>query len=843
MTWTKVFKGMLIGSSALSVSVSSLAYAQVDADDSEAIIVTGTRITGMKASDSPAPIQLVGADVLQRVGQAEFSEALTQNVPSLTVQRFAQNTASFVTPVRLNGLSPNHALVLVNGKRRHTTSVLSLGGFAFGGAASADLSYIPTASISRVEVLQNGAAAQYGSDAIAGVVNIVQKTADSGGTVSFIGGENFDQGGRTGSASLNVGLAPSENSYFNITAEAKYSGSTVRAAPDARTVQADRANPDAASIIYPILPATGFEDAANNPDWPILNKFPGSPRMRLYVVNYNAGVDLGDGFELYSFGSYGYKSGLANNVYRQKNIVTKPRVGGGTDLFYPLGFTPQSDFTETDFEVAAGIRGDLGGWKWDLASVYGKNYASLRIVNSANVDLYRDTGSTPTEFLAGKFRASQWTNTLDVSRELDIGMAKPATLAFGAEYREDYFAIRAGDPASYYKGGAQAFFGLTPNDAGGHTRNSKSAYVDFAFYPTEDWFVDGAARYEHYSDFGDTSVFKLTSRYDFSPDFAVRGTASTGFRAPTLAEEYYSGVNTTPSVISGQLAPNSPGAALIGIDGLKPEKSTNFSLGFVAHPVAKLSITLDAYQITVRDRILNTGRLLGSAANPTLLVSPSVTAALAANGINVDPSIFLSSSWTIGVNIFANGLDTRTRGVDLVATYPFDLGSAGTLDWTLAANYNKTKVTKLAPLPSGLALGVQLYDESAIAFLTTASPLYKIINTFYWKKDRLSLNLKGTLYGKSSQKTQDTYGVAAFRKTVVGEALIVDAEIAYDLTDHMKVAVGANNLFNKYPEKMNALLRSHWIAQSSSNSAVQYPQSSPYGINGGFYYGRITFNF
>jgi iron complex outermembrane receptor protein len=809
----------------------------------EEIIVTGTRTNGMRASDSPAPIQIIGSEALARVGQADFGEALSQNTPSLTIQRFAQNTSAFVVPVRLNGLSPNHTLVLVNGKRRHTTSTLSLGGFAFGGAASADLSYIPAASISRVEVLQNGAAAQYGSDAIAGVVNIIQKKASEGGTISFSGGEYFDGGGRMLQGAMNIGLAPTANSYINITGEARRMGATVRAAPDARTVLSDftGTNGDTARVIYPLTPRD--PTLVNNPDYPILNKFPGNPRIDLYAVSYNAGIELGDGLELYSFGSYGHKDGLANNVYRDKNTISSG-TGASTVRFYPLGFTPQTEYKEDDFEFAVGLKGENSGWRWDISSVYGKNYSRLRILNSGNVDIFRETGTTPTEFLAGKFRAAQWTNTLDIDRDIDIGMVKPANLAFGLEYRKDYFTLIEGDPASYYKSGSQAFYGLTPIDAGRHSRNSKAAYVDLTLYPTDNWIVDGAARYEDYSDFGDTAVFKLTTRYDFTPGFALRGTASTGFRAPTLAEGHYSGVNTTPIVISGQLAPNSPGARLIGINGLKPEKSTNFSLGIIARPAPKLSITVDAYQITVRDRILNTGRLLGAAANPTLLTSPSVLAALLANGINASPSIFpAGSAWTIGVNTFANGLDTRTRGIDVVVNYPLDLGSAGSLDWTLAGNYNKTKIKNIAPPPPGLNPAVLLYDQSAIDFIVNASPRYKLISSVLWRLAPVSLNLRGTYYGRASQSTQDTFGVAAFRKTVVKPAVIVDAELGYDLTDHIKLAIGSNNLFNKYPPKMNALLRSHWVAQQSSNSAVQYPQSSPYGINGGFYYGRVTVKF
>lgn len=825
---------LIAGISALALTTAGTALAQESAEI-DTVIVTGTRTTGLRAVDSPAPIQVLGTESLRRVGQTELGQALAQNVPSFTAQAFGGDTANLTLSARLRGLSPNHALVLVNGKRRHGTANLAILGGPYQGGAGADLNFIPTVSVERVEVLQDGAAAQYGSDAIAGVINIIMKSQTTGGQLAVNGGRYMDQGGKTASVTGNIGFEPIAGAYLNVSGEWKYHGFSFRGDYDPRVVDSIY-NAGATNS-----PARSYPQIINAPNWPFVNRIAGDAQYHLYTVNFNAGYEFSDTLSAYAFGSYGRKIAQAHQNFRLPNVV---RGTVATDIPFPLGFDPRQELREDDYQVNVGFKGEAAGWNWDLSSSYGSDFNIIHVKNTANADLYRDTGKTPTYILAGKFQAGQWTNTLDLTREFDAGMAEPLTVALGAEYREDYYSLKQGELATYYKGGSQSYFGFSPTDASSNSRHNVAVYIDLAFAPVENLKLDLAGRYADFSDFGDTSVFKGTARYDFSDMFALRGTASTGFRAPTLAEGFYSGINVSPSTIGGQLAPNSPGAKLLGVNGLKPEKSTNYSVGFVAHPTPGLTVTFDAYQITIKDRIVGTGTVVGDASNKNQPLSPAVIAALTANGVNIDSSIYTNPSWQIGASLFANGLNTRTRGADFVATYPMSLDEYGKIDWTLSANYNKTKVTKIAPAPSQLAPGALLYDPVAIANLEDASPRYRILLGGLYTLNRFSMNLRFTAYGKSSNLTRDSFpAVPVYVKTTIKPTVITDLEVSYQATDQARVAVGANNLLNTYPNRIDGTLRDHYLRQNSNSFVTQYPTFSPFGINGGYYYGRITYNF
>ena len=812
----------------------------------EAVIVTGTRTTGMKAVDSPAPITVLGADILKKTGQPDMIQALAQNVPSFNAQAFGGDTAALTLSAKLRGISPNHTLVLLNGKRRHGTANLAVLGGAYQGGAAADLNFIPLASVDHIEVLLEGAAAQYGTDAIAGVINIIQKRATSGGEVIINGGGYIDGGGPTGDFTANIGIAPTENSYLNLTGETKYHGYSFRGAYDPRVVDSTY-NAGATNS-----PAKSYPQVINAPNWPYVNRIAGDAQYRQTVLAYNAGVEITPDIDLYSFGTIGRKWSAAHENYRLPNVV---KGKGATDIPFPLGFDPKESITETDYAVTGGVSGVTNAWNWDLSSTYGKDDDSVNVLDTANASLYLDSstlttkGYSPSDIHAGGFINTQWSNTLDVSHEFDVGLAGPLTFAAGAEDRKETYEITAGDVATYYGGGSQSYFGFAPVNAGKHKRNNKAVYLDLALSPIEALKLDAAVRYEDFSDFGDTTVAKLTGRYDFSPAFALRGTVSTGFRAPTLAESYYSGINVSPSSISGQLPPNSPGASLLGINGLKPEKSDNFSVGFVTHLAPKLTMTLDAYQITIKNRIVSSGTLygenvvtVGGVKVTNGIVSPAVIAALAANGVNVDPSIRTNATYSVGANMFVNGLDTRTRGVDFVGTYYSDFDSWGRVDWTLSASYNKTEVTKIAANPSGLDPRLTLFDAISIANLETTSPKYKIIAGGYWTLGKLSVNLKETVYGKTSGLSTDS-GSSALMKTTVKTALITDLDLNYQVLESVKLTIGANNLLNYYPNRINGLLREHYLKNNSNGYVTQYPSFSPFGINGGYYYGKVTYSF
>ncbi|WP_374572704.1 TonB-dependent receptor plug domain-containing protein [Phenylobacterium sp.] len=804
------------------------AAAGADSEAVEEVIVTGTRQTGLKAADSPAPIQVVDATSLQASGQTDLRQGLSNIVPSFTAQAFGGDMANMTLSAKLRGLSPNHALVLINGKRRHGTANLAVLGGPYQGGASADLNFIPLESVDHIEVLLEGAAAQYGTDAIAGVVNIIQKKGDSGGEIVASGGRYIDGGGLTGDLSANLGVAPFENAFLNLTVETKYHDYSFRGDVDPRLLDTPYNTTSSSRL-------SAYPAVASAPGYPYLNRIPGDAEYRLTTGSYNFGYDVTPDLEIYSFGTYGHKFGQAYENYRTANLI----VGKNGVWARPLGFSPREAIREDDYAVTGGVDGKAGEWRFDLSTTYGSDSDSIYTLDSVNRSLYVDTSTTtsdgysPSDFHDGDFINTQWTTTLDLSREFDVGLAGPLTFAAGVEYRKETYEIKAGDAASRYKEGGQSFPGFSLTDAGKHDRNNKAVYLDLAVKPVDALQLDGAVRYESFSDFGDTTVAKLTGRYDFSPAFAVRATASTGFRAPTLAEEYYSATNVSPTSAFVQLPPNSAGAKLVGVDGLKPEKSTNYSVGFVAHPISRLTTTLDVYQIEISDRIVGSGALYGSGGG---LNSPAVVDAILANGNVLDSTVSIT-----GINIFTNGLDTRTKGADFVATYSSDFGDFGHVDWTVTANYTSTKVTHIAPPPSQLAAGVSLFDKTAISILEDATPKYRVTAGAVWSLGRFTVNLKESLYGESSE--WNSRNGSTYYQTKIKPTAITDLDVSVKLLDSVKVAIGATNLFNKYPNKINADLRNDYFTHNSNSYVTQYPTFSPFGINGGYYYGRLTWTF
>ena len=812
-----MMKIQLWGASALTLSAALFA-AQAQAADTpaadatsvEAVIVTGTRQTGVRAVDSAAPVQVVDSGALSRTGQSDLRLALSNLTPSFTAQAFGGDASNLTLSARLRGTSANQTLVLINGKRRHTTANLAVLAGAYQGSAAADLNFIPVAGISRVEVLTDGAAAQYGTDAIAGVINIILKDDNHSGELSGTGGAYYERDGVTTSLSANIGFAPGDDSYINLTFENRFHDFSLRSAPDARIVGSSivAANPTWPTIIA---------------DYPYANKIAGDARVQLNVGSFSAGLKPSANVEIYSFGTYGQKKASAYENYRLPNRLPS---------IYPAGFSPRLETLEKDLALTGGVKGQVfGGWNFDLSSTYGKDDHEIRVRNSANLQLFADTGSTPTQFHAGDFISTQWTNNLDLSREFAVGWASPLNVAFGLEQRDETYEIKAGDPASRYKSGSQSYPGFALTDAGKHDRDSWAAYVDLAASPIENLKLDLAGRHEHFSDFGSTDIVKLTGRYDFTPAFALRGTASTGFRAPTLAELNYSATNVSPTTAFVQLAPNSAGARLLGLDGLGPEKSKNISVGVVAKPIDRVTLTLDAYQIKINNRIVGSGALYGKIGGA--VVNATITNAIAANGNVLDPSV-----GTTGINLFTNGLDTRTRGIEALASTWTDLGDHGRIDWTLGANINQTDVTRIATPPTGLG-GSVLFDQTAIANLEHASPRYKVNLTSLYSSGKWTVNLANTVYGPSWSYTNVN---GAYFKDRIKSHLLTDLEFAYKITPSLRAAWGANNLFDVYPDKLNAAGTAASIAAGNPGVAL-YPSFAPFGINGGYYYGRLTYSF
>ncbi|MEG3123032.1 TonB-dependent receptor plug domain-containing protein [Sphingomonas sp. GB1N7] len=876
---------------AASASV-AIAEEERTAPDDE-VLVTGTRVRGMTAADSAAPVTVLSADALKRVGQTDLMQALAQNLPTVQVQAFGNDQTAFHPSVKLRGLNPNHTLIMINGKRRHGTANVVVTNALWTGGASPDIGLIPQDAIERIEILQDGAAAQYGTDAIAGVVNFILKKNDHGVVINATAGQYFEGDGLSWDIMGNIGIAPVEDMYLSVTAERKFHDYSFRGDVDPRVVDtgasgsANTGNNGGRTILARYPGVTSFDN------YPYVNRIFGDGQMNLTNAMYNWGYSGIPDVELYSFGSYSRRVGRTFQNYRLPNVVygksAAPNVAVPTgDIPFKSGFSPQEVLRETDYAVTGGAKGTFGGTTVDLSLTYGRDFNAIYVENSANAALYYDTstlttpGYTPRNVHNGDFIAKQLTGTIDLSREFEIGLSAPLTVAAGLERRSESYELRAGELASYYvstnpaapAGGIQSFFGYAPANASRNSRTNFSQYLDVSLRPVESVFIEGAVRHENYSDFGDTTVFKGTGRFDISPAFAIRGTASTGFRAPTLAEAYYSGINVSVSSLSGVFAPNSSGAAALGIGGLKPEKSTNFSAGIVFKPAKRLVVTLDGYSISLRDRIVQSAGFTGYSnncrylpggyvaganlqaiydayrlANPTTctgVVSPNVLSALAANGVPIAPVVATINSGATGalaVNTFVNGVNTRTQGFDFLATYASTFGGMGTVDWSIAANYNKTKVTKVAAAPSGINPAQGIFDKYAQSSLTDTSPRWRVTAGAFWQIGAFSINLRESAYGPTSQLATEPANANLDYRIKVNTRFLTDLEVSAEVIHGVKLSVGANNLFNSYPNKYPAYIRAQQYALSSTAYIVQYPTFSPIGINGGYYYGRATLRF
>lgn len=802
------------------------------------VIVTGSREPGVTAADSAAPVQIISQDALRAAsGNPDLLSALAQILPSFTMQAFGNDMAGQTLQAKLRGLSPNDVLVLVNGKRRHTAANIEVDSGPFQGAAGVDFDFIPLDAIDHIEVLTDGAAAQYGSDAVAGVINIILKKQPSGVSINGTYGNDIDGGGETGDVSANAGFAPTQNSFFNITGEVHHHGATNRSAIDERVI-----NP-ANLATYP------DSNMLEVPGYPYLGAEEGDADYELKIFSLNTGITFEGGTQAYAFATFGDKDAASYQKYRLPGKInyTNP-VTGVTTYPYPFGFDPQEASTEYDFSATGGFKGTIARWDWDLSTTAGSDHFDAYTLHSANAGLYSSTGDpTPQSYYDGLLQTTQWTTNLDVNRNLEVGLPGPLNVAWGLEYRSDGYRIGPGIPVSYLDGGAQSYPGFTPTDAGLHGRSSEAVYVDFAIQPLVPLHVDAAGRYEHYSDFGSDTVGKLTARYDFTPQFALRGTVSTGFRAPTLAEEYYSSTSVTPSSAFVQLPPDSAGGKLLGLgQGLTPEHSVDFSFGMVWRPIPVMLTTLDFYNIDLTNRIVSTGDLYGSINGVPQPSATAIDGAIAANGNQLDPSVI--SSGNTGVVLFANGIDTRTDGADLVFTFPVDYARYGRVDWSVGATYNSTVVTKIPPTPPEL-VGLTLYDATAISDLTTASPKFVLNLQALWTWRRVYLNLQEQIYGPSSEWENDDgdnpTNKPEYFSTYVGTAPITNLEIGSHLTDHLQIAVGARNLFDRYPDRYNATLLAHYdnFKYGDTLGVFQYPMFSPFGIDGGDYYARASLTF
>ncbi|WP_395945148.1 TonB-dependent receptor plug domain-containing protein [Brevundimonas sp.] len=745
------------------------------------IVVTGTRVANRSRLDTLAPVDVITAQNLQNRGTTEFAAALAQTVPSLTFPRPSANDGSdSIRPATLRGLSPDQTLVLVNGTRRHASALVNTNGVVGRGSAAVDLNTIPTVALDRVEVLRDGASAQYGSDAIAGVVNLRLKEASSGGganvtygqyltTVETARGERDEQDGGTVTASAWQGFSLGDDGFLTLSAEYLNRESTNRSDYDPRA-------------------------AANGA---ITARF-GDPDVEQWTVFANAGKGLGNGWEAYGWAGY---------QDRDSEGAAFPRLSDNINnvtAVYPNGFLPKVAVNSQDASLAGGLRGEIAGWDADFSLVYGRNALDFRTEDTLNSTY---GAASPTSFDSGSLIYDQLVLGADFSRQFEAGLAGgPLNLAWGLEQRWENYQIEAGQPESYNRGplgantaltgGAQGFPGFQPSNEVDVDRDNFAAYADIELPITDKLTVAGAVRFEDYSDFGDTQTGKLSARYDFTPNFALRGSVSTGFRAPSLQQSYFT---STSSVIqdgavveTGTFPSVSPVGTALGGRPLKPETSTNYSLGAVVR-LGGFDLTVDAYKIDIDDQIV----LSELIRDPALLTPLGVQAA----------------------RFFLNGVSTSTEGVDVVGRYRLPTETVGDFDFTVAANFNDVS------LDTGLSN--TLFGRQRILTVEQGTPDTKVSAAADWRLQKWGATLRATYYGDVLQP-----GSTPANDYSTGDKTVVDLEGRYQLTDRVGLALGVDNLFDEYPDATPATL--------NSNGVLGYPYNSPFGFNGRFAYARVN---
>ncbi|WP_244309843.1 TonB-dependent receptor plug domain-containing protein [Sphingobium fuliginis] len=785
-------------------------------------------------ADSPVPIDVISPQELQATGRTGLKEVLGNIIPSLTMPALGGGgTSASVRPISIRGLSGDYLLVLVNGKRRHTTALINNLSRISGGSTPVDIDLIPTNAVGRIEVLRDGAAAQYGSDAISGVINILLDDAPEGGSFSATAGQLYEKGGALVQQGLSYGTRIGGDGFVRIAVEGKYH---------------DRADSSAEPVPYVYPFVNGAPDPREaHADHLIAGGYGRSNRDKIVNGSVNAELPLG-ALTAYSFSTLSYR-----DIDDKRGAIFPATTGyggqanvqGQTSLpgLYPSGFQARRRIEEWDWQSAIGLRGDLtAGWSFDLSTSYGRDHVKLGAEGTLNPSL---GPSSPTSFFMGKQIQDLWVNNLEFTRGYDIGTARPLDVAIGFEHRWEKFRNRAGEPDSYRDGGyvipadgtpfgnayggrspspgLVSFTGTSPADEATLSRNNIAAYVDLSTDLTPGWFVGVAGRFEHYDDSaGDTVSGKFSTRYEFAPGLAVRGGVNTGFRAPSLAQGGFSTTQNTATIIGNNrvsttskfLPVGSIAAQALGATPLKPEKSLNYTAG-LSFERGPFRLTVDAYQIAVDDRIVKT-EFLGTAANG----GAAIRAILVANGIDdVDSAQF-----------FANAIDTRTRGIDVVTEYTLRTGALGSFRLNAAYSYNRTKITHVVDTPPELAsLNVTLFGRQAQRDLVAATPRTKLVLTNDWSLGRLHALARLTRFGRYVESSNVATGDRRF-----GAKWIADLDVGYDISDRLTLSVGANNLFDVYPDR-------HGVIAYDGSGA--YGNFAPFGLSGGFYYGRVSARF
>ena len=773
----------------------------------EEVVVTGSRVARSRL-DTTSPVDVVTTTQLQQQGTPELGQALANLVPSIDFPRPAiTDGTDSIRPATLRGLAPDQTLVLLNGQRQHASALVNANGSIGRGAAAVDLNTIPTAALERVEVLRDGASAQYGSDAIAGVINLILRKSRSGGEVTGQwGGYDTDvvtarnPGGRHASDG-NVydlygwqGFSLGSEGFLTLSGEYSYRNPTNRGDLDPR-------------VAGPLKVTSRY----------------GDPQVESIGGFANAGAPINAAWSWQAFAGYQHRTGdSAANPRLANNANNVPAI-------FPNGFLPKIGTEIDDYSLSGGVKGEWRGFNIDAHVSYGDNRVEYTTFDTVNAS--RGTSSA-TSFYSGAMQYGQFVAGLDVVRPLTFSWSGKTNLAFGAEFRNETYGIEQGEPGSYDFGGAtgkaagaQGFPGFKPTNEVSVDRQAFSLYGDLDFQLTDKFDVDVAGRFESYSDFGETATGKIAARYDFTDWFALRGAISTGFRAPSLQQQFFTATSTNFIIINGVSTPVDVGtfpataavSRALGGKQLEPEESTNFSVGGVFRWRA-LELTIDAYHIDIDNRIVLSENIQGA---PT----GSATAVAIYNLINSTPGSQLGAA-----RFFINGVDTTTEGLDVVGRYRWNTGGWGRFDFTAALNLNHTSVNRVPTTTQLSALPVPpaLFDRANRLTFEKGTPQQKYVGSVDYSYGPVGLTLRATKYG-TVLAPNNTIQALDVR---TGAHTIVDLEGRIQLPWRTTFALGVNNLTDEYPDPTPAAV--------NTNGPIGFSSYSPFGFNGRFLYARLS---
>jgi iron complex outermembrane recepter protein len=768
------------------------------------ITVVGTRSLPRSSVGTPLPIDNVDAATLKSTGQQTFDKTLQYRVPSFnTVNTPVNDASTLLDPYEIRNLGPSRTLILINGKRKNLSSLLYVQFSPGRGETGADISAIPIDAIKNVEILRDGASAQYGSDAIAGVMNIILKDRYQYSSLTLNGGSTHKGDGGSYGMSFNSGANIGSKGFLNYTIALSQQDDAVRSGiidvpTELATFGGDDVTNDAIERYLAVYPTGGN---VNGTGATTASKF-----------NYNLGVPIGESGMFYSNAAYIYKKVNSKANFRtpywriDEGLLHNPVPGApdytgsaygddGSQLQMDfeadkaagvyqgyIGYQPTFEGDLSDFNATAGFKNEINGWKQDISITVGGNQQLYSVNNTVNRTMLK---ASPTAFKPGGYGFYNVIGNADFSKSLTDNFA----IGFGSEARKEIYKIIAGDTASYSGEGANSFPGIRAENAGTFSRYNIGAYLDASLNVTKEWMINGTVRGEKYSDFGSAFVWRAASRYSVAGDkFVLRGSVSSGFRAPTLHQIYNQ--STQASFVGGTIQSsglfnnNSKQAFLLGIPKLKPEKSDNYTVGIGLKPTRNLSITLDYYDITIKDRIVYSSPI--SSDDPTTELYK-----------------ILEEAGVVQAQFFINGIKTRTSGLDFVASYRnIGLGK-GKLGINLAGNYNlKNEIVGDPKTPKAIAdAGANILTSQIRSLLTESRPKYKGILGLDYTISKLSLNLNNTLFGPAKFQDLDNGGsIMNNIKAVFKTKMLTDLTIGYEFTKKISASVTVNNLFNVLPE-------------------------------------------